>query len=237
MGRQRGLGFQRAGRHPVVDHRDAGDMGGGRDGGIHRGRVAVAPMHAQVAAMLIVNRRCVWRGSGGEVDGDRQRLHLQFHQFGGVAGLLQGLGDHRGDGLAHIAHPVRRQGRSMRNEGRCAIHTFELGDAGQPAEAGQVRAAVHRQHAGRPPRRVHADAHDAAVRMGRAAERDPRLTGQFKIVREAAAAGDEAWVFNAGNGLADAELGGRASHATAAKRISKGRGAPSLRRHGGGDAY
>ena len=101
-------GAARLQRHPgmaadgevELDHR----MGGGE----RRIDVAVAVAHGQRrgAAAVVEFAGRVARGQER-----RQRLDLDLDEIGGILGDIGILGEHRRDGIAHIAHPAPRQHR------------------------------------------------------------------------------------------------------------------------------
>ena len=90
------------------------------------GRLLVAEHQAEgVVAGRVVVPHLHRVGLGGVLDVDqrRQRLVVDLDQFGGVAGLRQGLGDDKGDPVADVADAVADE---QRLEGAVTLGRAEI---------------------------------------------------------------------------------------------------------------
>ena len=119
-GDQRRLRFHRVADDAVAGQLEPGAMGGGGEGGLGGGLVAVFVVEAEIARRLVMDQRRA-RGEGGV--GADHRLAVPVvdpDQLGRVLRLPRRRGDDEGHRLAHEPHPVRRQRRpSAGRPARC----------------------------------------------------------------------------------------------------------------------
>ena len=128
------------------------DMLGLGEGGIGRGLIAEHQPERPVALLVVLPdlRRALLRGVL-EIGDRRQFLVLDLDQFGGVARLHLGLGDHEGDAVADIAHAVLADQRQPGAEAGRRADLFRHRMRGQFAELVGlgIGAGQDQQHAGR----------------------------------------------------------------------------------------
>ena len=147
-------------------------------------------------------------GSAAEPPPDycRQGLVLDIDALGCVLRGMQGLGDDERHRLAHVSdHRVGEQG-PWRRDHRCAVHLLggELATDGAEPRRLDVRAGVDAEHLGHRGRRGSVDACDARMGMHRAQHVAGGLAFETDVVGEPSVPGEEAAVFLAKNGIADA---------------------------------
>ena len=170
--------------------------------GLGERRVDVPPLpHARVrevaAAVLVEHGRPVGERLA-RVDDDLERVVVDHHELGRVAGQLAGLGDDGDDGLAEIAHLA---------DGERVVLDVAAGRSGDLEERiGQDRHLVARQrpeHAGKLERGGDVDRGDRGVRVRRAHEVQVAHPLALDVVEEDALALDEPPVLLARDALTD----------------------------------
>ncbi len=214
--RQRGARLDRTGRQALVDEFEFDHVRRLRKGGVALHGIAVARLAGEVAGRGRPDQRSPVGKRIGDGRDRGQRGVADVDRLGGVARLLAGFGHHRSHGLADVAHDVDRQCMLRRRLGPAAAGALEVPRLRQRLDPGghQFRAGDDGQHAGQRARRGCVERLDARVRMRRAQENQVRLSGQREVLGELAAAGQQAVVFDAADGLAAAEAGdvGGVSH-------------------------
>ena len=145
-------------------------------------------------------------GRRRRVDHGRQHAVVDLDLLGRVPRLRVGVGDDDGDVIADIAHLALREHRMGAGLHRRAVLGMDLPAADEAADLvrGDVGAGEHRHHAGRAVRRGGVDLVDRRVRVRRAQEIGVGLAGTVDVVDVVALAGDEADIFLALDGGADA---------------------------------
>ena len=79
--------------------------------------VSVFSALSQIGAETVMQNRCIRVQCPGWIGDRRQRLVIDGDRLSRFNRLLSGLGDHRGHGIADMAHPVSREHRTT-----CQIH-------------------------------------------------------------------------------------------------------------------
>ena len=115
---------------------EGGDVGGPGDGGVGRLLVAELPVEGDVVGDVLVqlgSPLCL--GGDDDVDDGVEGLVVDLDELGRVPGLLAGLGDDDGDGIADVAHLADRQRRMRRLLHGVAVLEVDLPAGGQSADA------------------------------------------------------------------------------------------------------
>ncbi len=200
----RGARLHRVRDQPVVLQLQLHDFRGGGECRIERGLVAEMPVVADVAGDAVVYQRRAGRGRRGHGRDRGQVFEFDRQQFGRVARLLLGFGDHHRDRVADMAHLAVRKHGVLGLGHRAAVLVVDLPTARQPADRDEVGAGVHRDHAGRGfcGRRI--DGNDFRVRPVAALDHRVQLAGAVDVVDVVAVPGGEAQVFLAPDRCADA---------------------------------
>jgi hypothetical protein len=169
---------------------------------VHRGLVADRPLVAAVVRRDVVQGR---RGRGvARVHHGRQHFVVDFHRFGGIARLLERVGHDHGDVVADVAHPALRQHRVRRLLHGRAVGAGDEPAAGQPVDL--ARQVLPGEDPGDPGHRLglrRIDAAQVGVGVLGTHEDGVALVRQVDVVGVLAAAGQEAVVLLAADGLAD----------------------------------
>ena len=207
------IGDRRARLHRVDDDAvvaqfEAGDVGRAGKGGGDLVAVAVVEIEPDISRHVVVKKR----GGGGRrlarLGHRRQRVDLDDDGFGGVLGGGDGLGDHRGDGLAdmpHLAGGERIAGRAQHRRAVAIVHDLARRQRADPARR-QIGRGVDRQHVGHRARRRGLDAADHAVGIVAAHHHRIGLARQADIVGVTPFAAQQYRVFGARDRLADREF-------------------------------
>ena len=160
-----------------------------------------------VARIVVPYRGCAGRGRLLDVAHRRQRLIVDFDQFGGAARLSLAVGDHEGDPVADRTRLVAGQQRT-----RCAIalRRTEILRHGRNQHAelvgGDVLGREHAEHAIGLGRLGSIDPLDARMAMRRHHHHAVGLLRQDDIVDITPAPGDEAMILDPPHRLTDTEL-------------------------------
>ena len=178
------------------------------EGGLDILAVMALPMDAEVRAALRPHQRHAGVVRMREVGDRRQRIVIDIDQFGGVARLLQAVGDDIGDGVADKTHGAARQDRPGRREHLAAVPARDLGLGRDLLDAVgvEIRDRVDGENTGRCLRRRGVERADAGMRVRRAQQIAPGLAGEVDIVGKMPGAGQKALVLAPLDRLADAEL-------------------------------
>ena len=200
----RGARFHEIGDDARIDDRDFGDRVRLGKGGI--GRLLVADRHVEqyVAGMIGPDlRRALLDGIEEPCHG-RQRRPLDLDRLDRVAGLVDRIGNHEGDGIADMADFIPGEDRIGRTRERIG---FQIEQARQVAEIPDVVGDQHR-----------ADARHAAglgdvdgefrMRMRRTQHQRMHRGWRRVVVGVAALAANQRVVFLAKHALTDAEFDG-----------------------------
>ncbi len=107
----RGARLHEVGDDARIDDRHFGDRMRLREGRV--GRLLVADRHVEqhVAGMIGPDLRRAVLDGVGETDHGRQRRPVDVDRLDRVAGLVDGVGDHEGDGVADVADLILGQDR------------------------------------------------------------------------------------------------------------------------------
>ena len=122
---ERAARLHRRWRQPLIDEVERDDMGGGFEGGIGRGSVAVPHLRHDIASRRRPDERRAGSGRLRHIGYDRQLLELDLDRVERVFSLLARLGDQRGDGLADKTHGLVRKRRTQRRRRWRAIRALE----------------------------------------------------------------------------------------------------------------
>ena len=179
-------------------------VGGGKGllGGLP---VALGGVEGLVVRALVPDRRGAGQVGGGRVELDGQGLVVDLDGLAGILGLGNGFGDHHGDRLAHMAHPVAGQGRAGRAEHRRAITLLGRRSALHVAELllGIVFAGQDGDDAGHLRGHGGVDPQEFGVGMRRAQEDRIALPVHEDVIGEAALTLQETRCFHLTNRLTD----------------------------------
>ena len=148
---QTGTGFHRIDHDAVVDHGQAGDMGGGGEQRLGFRFRADFPVEAQIAGCLRPHLHRIRRNRRGEVGDGGQQVVLHHDGFQRIAPGLHGFGHHEGDGFADMAHLALGQGVARRADLLAAVAIFQFHQHRQQADLVglQIGVGVDRAHAGK----------------------------------------------------------------------------------------
>ena len=168
-----------------------------------------ADVEAQVARDAVPGERRPGPGRGEGVDHCRQRLVVDRDQVGRIPRLGERLGHHHRNRIADVAHAVPGEYRPRRFAARRAVEVGHRDQAGNVAEpvCGDVRAGEDGEHAGRLGRSAGIDADDLRMRVRRAHDRGVGGACDLDIIGIAACAAQQRCILDAGDGLAEGELG------------------------------
>ncbi len=192
----------------IVDQLDARNLGSCGEGLGGAGLVAMHPVEAEVPGGLGMHHRRVGVERAVGIHQRRQCLEVELHQLGGVAGLIEGLGDDEDDRVADVAHPPAGEHRTRRHESLAAAAARHGGQARHGADAGrrEVGACQDGQDPGRLLRRFDIQPGDGGVGEGAPHDGAIGLSCEIDVIGIAALAGEQSSVLDASHGLADAEL-------------------------------
>ena len=126
---------------------DLGDRMRLGEGGL--GRLLVADRHVEqhIAGLVGPDLRRARLDGIDEADHRRQRRPLDVDRLDRVAGLIDGIGDHEGDGVADMAHLVLGEDRVWRAGERIG---FQVEQARQIAEIADIGRGQDQRHARHP---------------------------------------------------------------------------------------
>jgi hypothetical protein len=190
----------------AVDELEPGDMRGLGKRLRHARAVAVVIVERDIVGHVVVEQRraraCRFfrigdRGQGIDVGRDR---------FGRILRLQQGLGDHAGDRIADVAHPVARQRRAGRLAHGRAVAVVEVHDALERAVGFEIGARIDAEHARQRARGRDIDRADDPVGVAAAHHHRMGLAREADIVGEAPFAANELGILAAQHRLADPEF-------------------------------
>ena len=203
------FGDRRAGFHEIgddtrIDDRDFGHRMGFGERRI--GGLLVADRHVEqhIAGMIGPDLRRALLHRIDDADHGRQRRPLDLDGLDRIAGLIDGFGDHEGDGIADMAHHAIGQDRIGRAGERI---DFQIEQAGQTAEIPDVLRRQDGADAGQTAGAADVDG-ELRVRMRRAQHQRMHRRLRRVVVGVAAFAANERIVFLAQHALADAKLDG-----------------------------
>ena len=137
-------------RHqPVVDDVELGDVVGGLERGFRRALLAEVPLVDRVVRRDVMDQRRASRLRLGGIGNSGQHLIIDLDVLGRVLGLVERLGDHHGDRVAHMVRLVGRDRRMRRHLHRRAVLRGDGPAANQVADlvVGQFLAGQDRDHA------------------------------------------------------------------------------------------
>ena len=213
----RGARLHRVADEAVVDEADARDMR--RFGECRRGRLGVAalPIEAGVVRDLVEDRRRARPDRVEHADDGGQRLVLHLDRFDRLAGLLQCIGDDKGDRVADAAHLA---------DGECGVgrllhrRAVDIGDPPAARDAadivgGEVGAGEDGDDARHRGSRRGIDRLEVGMGVWRAQEHAEGHVPELHVGDVVALAGEEALVLLAEDRRADACLARHAAFSRA----------------------
>ena len=197
-------GFHEVGNDARIDDRYFGDRMGLRERGL--GRLLVADRHVEqhVARMVRPDLRRALLDRIGKADRRRQRRPVDLDGLDRVAGLIDGVGDHEGNGIADMAHHTVGEDGIGRAGERI---DFQVEQAGQTAEILDVVRRQDRTDARQAPGAGGIEG-EFGVGVRRAQHQRMHRGLRRVIVGVAALAANQRVVFLAKHALTDAELDG-----------------------------
>ena len=170
------------------------------------GRFLVADRHVEqhIAGMLRPDLRRALLHRIGKADDGRQRRPVDLDGLDRIAGLIDGVRDHEGNGIADMAHHAVGEDRIGRAGERI---DFQVEQAGQTAE---ILDVFRRQDRADARQASGADGVDGEFRVGVRRAQHQRMHRGLRrvIVGIAALAANQRVVFLAKHALTDAELDG-----------------------------
>ena len=181
-------------------------MRGTGEGGIDEILVADVPIEAGVAGGGLMHQRRAGRDGVGDVGDGGQVLIVDDQQFGGIACLLPGLGDHRHHRVTDMAHAASGQHRVAGLDHRGAILGMDLPATRHATDAIGIKVGMgeNRHHTGCGAGCTGVDGCDDGMRAVRAFENAMGLAGTVHVVGIVAATAEEPQILFAANGGADA---------------------------------
>ena len=207
-------GFHEIGDDARIDDRYFGHRMRLGEGGL--GRLLVADRHVEqhIARMFGPDLRRALLDRIGKADHGRQRRPVDLDGLDGVAGLIDGVRDHEGYGVADMAHHAVGQD----GIGRCGERIdFQIEQARQAAEILDVFRRQNRPDAGQAFGAGGVDG-EPGVGVRRAQHQRVHRGLRRVIVGIAALAANQRVVFLAKHALTDAELDG-SSHLISGSRL------------------
>ena len=171
------------GDETLIDQIDLGDVLGLGEGRVRRRLVAQFPIIALVVGGLVVHGRAALE-CGLHVDDGRQLRIVDGDQFGGVAGLREGLGDDGDDGIADVPRLAFGQDRMLGLDHRLGVLAGDEPAARQAVDlvVGQILVREAGDDTGRLAGRRQVDAVDLGVRDRRAQQIHIGLAGLVDVV-------------------------------------------------------
>ncbi len=170
------------------------------------GRLLVADRHVEqyVAGMFRPDLRRALLDRIHKPDHGRQRAPVDLNRLGRVARLIDGLRDHKGHGIADMAHHIPREDRIWRPRERIL---FQIEQARQIAEFPDI---LRGEDGGDPGQTARADNIDGelGMRMRRAQHQRMQRGLRRVVVGIAALAANQRVIFLAKHALTDAEFDG-----------------------------
>ena len=186
----------------------ANDVGGFGEGGFGGRAVAAFGGVGNVVGVFVPEPGRVGHCGVGEQGDGGERVVFDFDQFGGVLGLGDGFGHHHGDDVADVADAVDHHGRAGRGKHRRSVTLFarhgRLG--GIDPVVGVVLAGVDGGHAGRVRRGGGIDGYNSGMGMRGADEHTPELARQRQVVLVVPLAGQQPFILEPTDRLADTKL-------------------------------
>ena len=200
----RGARFHEVGDDARIDDRYFGDRMRLGKGGL--GCLLVADRHVEqhIAGLVGPDLRRALLDGVDEADHRGQRRPFDVDRLDRVAGLVDGIGDHEGHGVADMAHLVLGEDRVWRaGEGI----GFQVEQARQIAEIADLGRGQNQRHARHPAGLGDVDG-EFRMRMRRAQHQRVHRRLWRMVVGIAALAANQRVVFLAENALTDAEFDG-----------------------------
>ncbi len=189
VARQHGAGLDRHAAAAMLPEHLLEDVRGAGEGGLD---VAISEREAgnDVAGEIAVRARRIVLDGGAAVGGGGEHVVIDDDRRGGILGKIPRVGDYHGDRLADITGFVARQRRLRARRGDGGIRR-EHRDRHPAHRLGQIVGGEHRMDARHRHGGADVDAADHCMSMRRAHEAGMQQAGQFQIVDEAAAAGEQ----------------------------------------------
>ncbi len=210
---QHGAGLDRHAAAAVLPECLLEDMRGAGEGGLD---IAISEREAgdDVFGKIAVCARRVVLDGGAAVGGGGEHVVIDDDRRGGILGKIPRVGDYHGNGLADIAGFVahQRRLRARRRDGRI---WREHRDRHVAHRLGQIVGGEHRMDARHRHGGADVDAADHGVSMRRAHEAGMQQAGQFQVVDEAAAAGEQRRVLQPLHARAEMLCAHRSAHVPA----------------------
>ena len=209
-------GFHEIGDDARIDDRDFGHRMGLRERSLGRFLVADRHVEQHIACMLGPD---LWRAllhRIGKADHRRQRRPVDLDGLDRVAGLIDGVRDHEGYGIADMPHHTVGENGIGRAGERI---DFQVEQAGQPAE---ILDVFRRQDRADARQALGAGGIDGELGMGVRRAQHQRMHRSLRrvIIGVAALAANERVIFLAKDALTDAELDGSSHRISSLQIIS-----------------
>ena len=205
VGAEVGARLHRASRDAGGADVELGHVGGAGEGRAHRRGVAEGNDVGRVGGEVRMQDGAL-RGERLPHVGERRQLPvLDLHRLRRVLRLCGGLGDHRRDLVADVAHHVAGEDRPLRAIHRPSVvegHRQHGRDEAPEPRRIPLRRGEHAPHPRHRAGIAGRDALDARVRVGTAHERGVGGAGREEVVDVAPPAGQKAVVLISGKGLA-----------------------------------
>ncbi|MGY4420380.1 hypothetical protein ACVWY2_002805 [Bradyrhizobium sp. JR6.1] len=200
----RGAGLHEIGNDARIDDGDLGYRMRLGEGGLGRALVADRDVEQQIAGLVRPHLRRALLHRIHQAGHRRQRRPLDVDGLDRVAGMIDGIGDHKGDGVADMAHLILGEDRIRRCGERIG---FEIEQARQAAELGDIGRGQDQRHAGHAAGLAGID-RVGRVRMRRAQHQRVQCGRRCNVVGIAALAANQSVILLASHTLSDAELDG-----------------------------
>ncbi len=197
-------GFHEVGDDARIDDRDFGHRMGFGERRLGRLLVAERNVEQHIAGMIGPDLRRALLHRIGDADHRRQRRPFDLDRLDRVAGLIDGLRDHEGHGIADMAHHAVGEDRIGRAGERI---DFQIEQARQTAEIPDVLGRQDRSH---PRQAAGAGGIEGEFRVGVRRAQHQRVHRGLRrvVIGVAALAANQRIVFLAEDALTDAEFDG-----------------------------
>ena len=183
-------------------------MGGRGERGVGRGLVADLPVEHQIVGDVRPDAGRTGIHDGGEIGDRRQDIVIDLDRFGGIAGLLDAVGNDEGDRVTDMTHHAIGQHRMRRRSLRRAVPVGHQRRAGHRFQSIgiQFRRGVDRVHPGQRGRRGGVDPSDIRRRMRAAQHHPEQHARQHDVIGVAPGALQQPRILDAADGLGEAEF-------------------------------
>ena len=225
--------LQRQRRQALVTERQAHHMCRTGEGPGGRIGVTVAHFGRNIVGGLVAHHRRAGGQRLVQVHHHRQFIVVDHHRFGGVAGLLQRVGEHHRHSLANVAHPLEGQRPAQRGDTGCTASAFERGRARNRFDPGshQISAVKNGHHPWHGQSGALVNAENTGMRVHRPDKTQAQVICVVRVVRDVVSEPplplEQLVVFDAEHRVATAKSGVIAIHVAVPKLIGVCAGRPS----------